>query len=322
MSDSQPASANRAVFLSYASQDAEAVERIAVALRARGVEVWFDKNELVGGDAWDTKIKRQIQSCALFVPVVSASTQQREEGYFRREWNLAANRTLDMAHDKAFLLPVVIDTTSDSAAKVPEKFREVQWTRLPGGDATPAFVARVQKLLSATNAPLPATTPPNPASMATVTAAKSGLPPWVTIALGVAVLALVAYVVLRPAAKETIGPAEAAVGETKPASVASPTPPPGPAAFDAKSIAVLPFVNMSGDKDSEYFSDGLTEEILNALARNPALRVAARTSSFAFKGKSTAMDEIGRALHAAGGSGAPEFGSGDSRRPIRAARRT
>ena len=62
---------------------------------------------------------------------------------------------------------------------------------------------------------------------------------------------------------------------------------------------MLPFVNMSGDKDSEYFSDGLTEEILNALARNPALRVAARTSSFAFKGKSTAMDEIGRALHAA-----------------------
>jgi len=44
-----------AVFLSYASQDAEAVARIAEALRAGGVEVWFDKNELVGGDAWDQK---------------------------------------------------------------------------------------------------------------------------------------------------------------------------------------------------------------------------------------------------------------------------
>jgi hypothetical protein len=82
MSDSQPASASRAVFLSYASQDAEAVEHIAVALRAAGVEVWFDKSELTGGDAWDAKIRGQIKSCALFVPVISANTQQREEGYF------------------------------------------------------------------------------------------------------------------------------------------------------------------------------------------------------------------------------------------------
>ena len=74
-------------------------------------------------------------------------TRTREEGYFRREWNLAVNRTLDMAHDKAFLLPVVIDGTTDAAARVPEKFREVQWTRLSGGEATAAFVARVGKLL-------------------------------------------------------------------------------------------------------------------------------------------------------------------------------
>ena len=49
--------ANKAVFLSYASQDTEAVRRICVALRAAGVEVWFDQSELVGGDAWDRKIR-------------------------------------------------------------------------------------------------------------------------------------------------------------------------------------------------------------------------------------------------------------------------
>ena len=65
--------------------------------------------------------------------IISANTQVREEGYFRREWNLAVGRTLDMAEDKAFLLPVVIDATRDADARVPEKFREVQWTRLPGG---------------------------------------------------------------------------------------------------------------------------------------------------------------------------------------------
>src|SRR3954471_1276417 len=98
---------NRAVFLSYASQDTEAVQRIADTLRAAGVEVWFDQSELAGGDAWDAKIRGQISSCALFMPVISANTQARREGYFRREWKQAAARTHDMADEKAFFLPVV-----------------------------------------------------------------------------------------------------------------------------------------------------------------------------------------------------------------------
>eukprot|EP01031_Cornospumella_fuschlensis_P050608 gene50608-61903_t len=139
--------ANKAVFLSYASQDAEAVARIAEALRAAGVEVWFDKDELVGGDAWDQKIRRQIKECALFVPVISAATQARTEGYFRLEWRLADQRTHLMAKGRPFLLPVVIDDTRDAEAHVPDSFTEVQWTRLPGGDTPAAFCARVKKLL-------------------------------------------------------------------------------------------------------------------------------------------------------------------------------
>src|SRR6266567_4380637 len=148
MSDSQPASASRAVFLSYASQDAEAAKCISDALRAAGVEVWFDQSELVGGDAWDAKIRKQIAECALFVPIISASTQARREGYFRREWKLAVDRTHDMDEALPFLVPVVIDATSDADAFVPEKFREVQWTRLPGGETTPEFCARVKMLLA------------------------------------------------------------------------------------------------------------------------------------------------------------------------------
>jgi TolB-like protein/Tfp pilus assembly protein PilF len=138
---------NKAVFLSYASQDAEAAKRICDALRAAGVEVWFDQNELVGGDAWDAKIRGQISSCALFVPIISANTQARLEGYFRIEWKLAARRTYAIASAKAFLLPIVIDDTRDAAAHVPDEFREVQWTRLPGGEPTPKFCAHVQRLL-------------------------------------------------------------------------------------------------------------------------------------------------------------------------------
>ncbi len=63
------------------------------------------------------------------------------------------------------------------------------------------------------------------------------------------------------------------------------------------SIGVLPFANMSADPDNEYFSDGITEEILNALTRIPSLKVASRTSSFALKGKSLDISEIGQRLN-------------------------
>ena len=66
-----------------------------------------------------------------------------------------------------------------------------------------------------------------------------------------------------------------------------------------KSIAVLPFVNMSSDREQEYFSDGLSEELLNLLAKIPGLRVAARTSSFSFKGKNLEIPEIASRLKVA-----------------------
>src|SRR5881392_885715 len=70
-------------------------------------------------------------------------------------------------------------------------------------------------------------------------------------------------------------------------------------AIPEKSIAVLPFVDMSSGKDQEYFSDGISEELLNLLAKIPQLQVTARTSSFAFKGKEIAIPEIARTLHVA-----------------------
>src|SRR5215469_13405273 len=93
----------RAVFLSYASQDAAAAQRMCEALRASGIEVWFDQSELRGGDVWDQKIRRQIRDCALFIPVVSANTASRHEGYFRLEWDLADQRSHMMARDRTFI---------------------------------------------------------------------------------------------------------------------------------------------------------------------------------------------------------------------------
>ena len=135
------------VFLSYASQDAVAVKKIRDTLEAAGIEVWFDQRRLEGGDDFDQQIKKNIRGCSLFVPVISANTQARHEGYFRLEWALAAERSKLIAETVPFILPVVIDPVTEHAALVPERFLQVQWSRLAGGTTTPEFVERMVRLI-------------------------------------------------------------------------------------------------------------------------------------------------------------------------------
>jgi TolB-like protein/tetratricopeptide (TPR) repeat protein len=288
-----------AVFISYASQDAEAASHICQAIRAAGIEVWFDQSELRGGDAWDQSIRKQIKTCALFLPVISRNTHDRIEGYFRLEWKLAVDRSHLIAADKAFLLPVVIDDTRDDDERVPERFREVQWTRLAGGVTPAAFVERVRRLLSAESSQEPTRTAPAAARGTALPATrKAALASWksktallVTIAVVVGALGyLVAnrLPLSRRGAEVVAAPAPAA--QSAPATAFNPPP---------HSIAVLPFVNLSGDKEQEYFSDGLTEELLNSLSRINELQVAGRTSSFYFKGKDVDLGTVAHRLNVA-----------------------
>jgi TolB-like protein len=140
--------ARPSVFLSYASEDRQAARTIGDALPAYGLEVWYDESELGGGDLWDQKIRRQIRECDYFMALVSAQTEARHEGYFRREWRLAVERTLDMADDHPFLLPIAIDDTDQATARVPEKFLATQWLRVPAGRPTPAFEALCRRIAS------------------------------------------------------------------------------------------------------------------------------------------------------------------------------
>ncbi len=123
------------LFISYASEDREAAKRLRDALGAQGIDVWYDEDELTGGDAWDQKIRRRIRECDYFMPVISHATQARKESYFRREWRQAAERTLDMADDVMFLLPVNISDIPEAGARVPERFQQVHWTRCPSGES-------------------------------------------------------------------------------------------------------------------------------------------------------------------------------------------
>jgi TolB-like protein/cytochrome c-type biogenesis protein CcmH/NrfG len=184
--------AGKAVFLSYASQDAEAAKKICEALRSAGVEVWFDQSELRGGDAWDQKIRRQIRECALFVPVISRNTQARPEGYFRLEWHLAEQRSLLIAKGRPFLVPVTIDETSDRDALVPDAFVAVQWMKAPGGECSAAFVENVRRVLSGDVArPAPRTSPPAPGPAAT----RGGKPKLAVVLAAVVVLGAVAALI-------------------------------------------------------------------------------------------------------------------------------
>jgi TolB-like protein/tetratricopeptide (TPR) repeat protein len=170
----------------------------------------------------------------------------------------------------------------------------VQWTRLPGGDAPLAFVERIKRLLSPELSPLSAVSGATTATREPVRATWR-LKPVLLAMVAVVVCAALAYLVAdriqvsrhpRTSAGDT-----ASRNATESAATAFNPPP--------HSIAVLPFVNMSGDKEQEYFSDGLTEELLNSLSRINELQVAARTSSFSFKGEKLDVETIAHKLHVA-----------------------
>jgi TolB-like protein len=268
-----------AVFLSYSSDDADAAVRIGESLRAAGVEVWLDQSELKTGDAWDATIRNQIKNCALFVPLISAHSNARSEGYFRLEWGLAVERCRSMADDHAFLIPVTIDDIPQSSARVPDRFRERQWTHLERGVTTPAFVEQVKRLLSGATIAKRAANLPHPMTLGSASKRRrlvAGAILCVAILTGMIGITLWNGRLTNVAARKV-------------------TPPEAPAR-DVKAVAVLPFENLSGRAEDAYLADGLQEEILNALARVRDLKVISRTSVLSFRGNPPSVREIGERL--------------------------
>jgi hypothetical protein len=138
---------DNAVFISYAREDLAAVQQIKAGLEAVGITTWFDIDRLEVGDDYDRKIQRNITRCSYFIPVVSASTQRRLEGYFRREWSYAIDRARNMADGALFILPVSIDGTNAAEAQVPDKFKALHFTQLPGGEVPADFAQRLQEFM-------------------------------------------------------------------------------------------------------------------------------------------------------------------------------
>lgn len=140
---------DNAVFISYAREDLAAVQQLKAGLEAAGVPTWFDIDRLEVGDDYDHKIQRNVSRCSYFIPVISANTQRRLEAYFRREWGYALDRTRNMADGSLFILPVTLDATSAAEALVPERFKALHFTQLPGGAVTPEFTRRLAEFTRA-----------------------------------------------------------------------------------------------------------------------------------------------------------------------------
>ena len=137
-----------AVFISYAHEDQAAARRLRDFLEEEaGIDVWLDTRRLEAGDDWGHKIRRNIKSCSYFMPLISAAATRRDEGYFRREWLLAGERSMDFANSVPFIIPVAIDDTDQDTDGVPERFLKAQWTRLPGGAGNEEFRRRMVALV-------------------------------------------------------------------------------------------------------------------------------------------------------------------------------
>ena len=290
----RPTTAPAAVFVSYAREDSDAARRLAGALRGHGVEVWFDQDELRGGEAWDQKLRRQIKECALFVPVVSANTQERREGYFRLEWKLASERTHLMAEGVPFIAPVVIDETKEADALVPAEFMRVQWTRLPGARVTPEFAEQVKRLLG----PVEVARVSRPVGSGN-TGQETRATPKVgrrvpAAAWGLASVGLLAVAVI--VAWQVRKSLEAGAGASPPIEEKSALATPAAAVVSKKSIAVLPFENMSDDKKSGYFADGVQEEVITNLTFIPGLKVVPQPTAMRYRDSKKTIRQIAEEL--------------------------
>lgn len=137
------------IFLSYSRGDEEAVQVLYAALRKAGIDVWFDRQRLRGGDAWAAEIKARIRDCALFVPVISAGAVGRGEGYFRTEWDLALERARNMTGStRPFLVPVIVDDTAEGHPETPERFWQQHAGRAPAGRPPADLVESLREKLT------------------------------------------------------------------------------------------------------------------------------------------------------------------------------
>jgi TolB-like protein len=258
--DGQPPGTGAPVFISYASQDADTANAICRSLESQGIPCWIAPRDVKPGAQYADAIVRAISDAKAVVLVMSASGVA--SAHVGREVERAASK-----HKQ--IIAFKIDAAPLSAAL--EYFlSQSQWIDVPGLGLKPALVKLAEAVGSASASPaIP--TASLPVSHVR-TAKRVAIAAIILVGLSAALIAGYRF---WPGSRG---------GSQQPAAIAD------------KSIAVLPFTDMSQKKDQEYFGDGMAEEVINLLVRIPGLKVIGRTSSFQFKAKPDDLRKIGSTL--------------------------
>jgi TolB-like protein len=255
------------VFISYASADTAVAAALVEVLERHGIACWIAPRDVKAGALYADAIVRAISGARALVLVMSASAIASSH----------VGKEIERASSKK---RPIIALRIDAAALTPalEYFlSESQWVEARAGK----LEAACAKLIEAINEP--ERMAPRAAATASAIHPKSHRN-WILFAAGLAFVAVVLAILLADKFRLA-----------RHATAAAPSAAAGSAVSD-KSVAVLPFVDMSEKKDQEYFSDGLSEELIDHLAHNSNLKVISRTSSFQFKGKNEDVRTIGQRL--------------------------
>jgi TolB-like protein len=262
--EAQPSGATAPVFISYASQDATVAQKVCAALEASGISCWIAPRDVVPGTLYADGIVGAIDESKLLVLILSKNAV--DSAHVGRE----IERTVSKRH------PIIaLRTDTAPLNRAFEYFlNQSQWIEGGGSDAA------IAQLVSAVGQHLALETAASPTNLNQAPAVhrKAATPRvWVIAAVVVALLLAGGYFANRAwRSKHDTSASTAIVSD--------------------KSIAVLPFMDMSEKKDQEYFADGMAEEIIDLLVKVPGLKVISRTSSFQFKGKTEDLRNIGTQL--------------------------
>jgi TolB-like protein len=289
----EAAGASGKVFISYASQDVAVADTLCEALEAAGLACWIAPRDVRAGESYAAAIVQAINTCRMLVLVLSKSAV--ESPHVLREVERASSK-------KRLVLSIRMDTT-ELPPDLEYFLSANHWLDACGGPVEqiiPALLEAVQSRVAAAHPSVPRAGPvaadashggahrnPSQASGEPVSKrpSRSGANR-MAIVLAALIALAVGYFV---ADRFWLHKPGRVVGSPHSASSAA-------AVANDRSIAVLPFADMSEKHDQEYFSDGMAEEIIDLLVKVPELTVPARTSSFYFKGKSTQIPEIAREL--------------------------
>jgi TolB-like protein len=272
--------ASRTVFLSYASQDTEIANTVCRDLESRGIRCWIAPRDVAPGALYADAIVRAINEAKVLLIVLSQSAVA--SSHVGREIERAASKhkqIIALRIDAAPLSPALEYFLSES-----------QWVDMPAFGMQ-AALGKIADVIRAGPAWGTSDAARGAAGTSAPPAPKKGRSPLAIGIIAAAGLITVVGCLFLANHFHWFSREDAAAIPAAPLGTST-----AQTVLSEKSIAVLPFTDMSEKHDQEYFSDGMAEEIIDLLVKIPELVVPARTSSFYFKGKSTQIPEIAKAL--------------------------